>query len=484
MTRLLWPLHVFALLLAPLMCWQVWIFPQIPNYYLQHALVYPTVLVMLWAWSQRLWSVAEAWRVLRPFLPWLGVVVVLQGLANWQSASQFLPPDGNVPLAVAKGLAKLLVQVPFVLLFLMLARVILRDGRAPRLFLYGAVASFAVLALWCLVQIIYVYGHRLPFMQVPAALCKTLLTSLSPLLEARWKDCVYDLYKLGAYSLTIGRINGFFEEASALASNVAVFYVPLAFGLLGLGNRKTANAGIAVLAGSVLLLALSTAATALPLLGGIFVLCCICFRQRFRWRTILLGLCLCAVVGAGIWNTAPVQRMVRAKSLASMQQSPRVVCTLASFDLVRQHPLLGIGRDWYFPHLHNQPRYLARLEDNRYWKDRELRTWKERGSGGELSAIAAFLAQYGLPVGILACAFLYMLCRKLKRLSCGCAASPGVRFLLAAWPAWLCLGFVAGLAALDIRNPFFSAMLFAGLAATSQDMTSLAGAHDPGEGEA
>lgn len=475
MTSRLWPLHAFALLLAPLMCWQVWIFPQIPNYYLQHALVYPTVLVMLWAWSQRLWTVAEAWRVVRPFLPWLAAVVVLQGLANWQSANLFQPPDGNVPFAVAKGLAKLLVQVPFVVLFLMLARVILRDGRAPRLFLYGAVASFVALALWCLVQIIYVYGHRLPFLQGPVEVCKTLLTNLSPLMEARWKNNIYDFYKLGAYSLTLGRVNGFFEEASALASNVAVFYVPLAFGLLGLGNRKAAIAGFAVLVGSVLLLALSTAATALPLLGCILVLCCLRFRHC--WRLMLLGLCLCAVVGAGIWNTAPVQRMVRAKPLASMQQSPRVVCTLASFDLVRQHPLLGTGRDWYFPQLHNQPRYLARLDH------KEIRTWKERGSGGELSAIAAFLAQYGLPVGVLACAFLYMLGGKLKLLSCRSAASPCVRFVLAAWPVWLCLGFVAGLAALDIRNPFFSAMFFAGLAVTSQNMTSLAGAHGPGEGE-
>ena len=84
-----WPLHIFAFLLIPMACWQLWLFPGIPNYYAQHFLIYPSLVFMLWAWKRGLWTLAEVWRLARPFFPWLLLLVILQAVADWRSARFF-----------------------------------------------------------------------------------------------------------------------------------------------------------------------------------------------------------------------------------------------------------------------------------------------------------------------------------------------------------------------------------------------------------
>mgnify|MGYP001151231650 CR=1 FL=1 len=123
-----WPLHIFAFLLFPMACWQLWLFPGIPNYYAQHFLIYPSLVFMLWAWKRGLWTLAEAWRLARPFFPWLLLLVILQIVADWRSARFFLPEGAPMWRSIATSLIKLGAQLPFILFFILLWRVLLRDA--------------------------------------------------------------------------------------------------------------------------------------------------------------------------------------------------------------------------------------------------------------------------------------------------------------------------------------------------------------------
>ena len=107
-----WPLHIFAFLLIPMACWQLWLFPGIPNYYAQHFLIYPSLVFMLWAWKRGLWTLAEAWRLTRPFFPWLLLLVILQIVADWRSARFFLPEGAPIWRSIVTGLIKLGAQLP------------------------------------------------------------------------------------------------------------------------------------------------------------------------------------------------------------------------------------------------------------------------------------------------------------------------------------------------------------------------------------
>lgn len=137
-----------------------------------------------------------------------------------------------------------------------------------------------------------------------------------------------------------------------------------------------------------------------------------------------------------------------------LEKLPRVTVTLDTLELIAEHPFLGVGRNWYFPHLHNGRRYMQNLADP------ELRDWKEKGTGGELSALPALAAQYGLVV--LAAAFIFVgnVWLRLRRLRIARPADNTLRFATAACTAWLVLSFVASLAALDVRNPLFSLPFF------------------------
>ena len=115
---------------------------------------------MLWAWKRGLWTLAEAWRLARPFFPWLLLLVILQIVADWRSARFFLPEGAPMWRSIATSLIKLGAQLPFILFFILLCRVLLREEASRRAMLQGAVWSFGFLAFWCTVQAAYYIRWR------------------------------------------------------------------------------------------------------------------------------------------------------------------------------------------------------------------------------------------------------------------------------------------------------------------------------------
>lgn len=233
---------------------------------------------------------------------------------------------------------------------------------------------------------------------------RALLVRFSPWLEARWPDTTYDFYSQGAYALTMARFNGFFEEASALSAMVGVFFVPLAFGLLEVAgnNRRRVFAGFGMLACCMAVLTFCRSGTG-QILAAVSLLLTLAFglRGRFKCSKILMTVtmtlvCLFAALYAPHVPDYLLNRMKR----QDLEKLPRVTVTLDTLELIAEHPFLGVGRNWYFPHLHNGRRYMQNLADP------ELRDWKEKGTGGELSALPALAAQYGLVV--LAAAFIFV----------------------------------------------------------------------------
>lgn len=450
--------RIFALLLIPLSCWQVWCFPGIPNYYLQHFLFYPSAVFMGWAWWQGLWTLKEAWRLVRPALPWLAALLCLQAAAGWESAGRFPVPGQERALSVLVQLIKLLVQLPFMLFFLLLCRVIMSDATARRWALYGALASFALLALLCLVQGIWVYGDLYPSLRETslAAVCLTLLQTVSPWLEAQWVGSVYNHYANGAYALTLPRFNGFFEEASALSTMLGVFFAPMAFGLMHLRRRAHRVAGALVLALCCVLATLCRSTTGQVLTAVMLGLCVVtALKGQRKMVGTLLALSLASVCIYAAISLPQISAFLKERMLKTDTSSmPRVVITLDTLDIIAEHPVLGVGRGWYFPHLHNSQRYMKNIHDP------ELRTWKERSDGGELAALPALAAQYGLPA--LAALFCFV-GRTWWLLHTRWRKHPGdalLSFMAYAALAWCVLGLVAGLAALDFRNPLFCLPLY------------------------
>ncbi|MGE9985794.1 O-antigen ligase family protein [Desulfovibrio sp. SGI.169] len=460
-----WPLHIFAFLLIPLSCWQVWVFPSIPNYYAQHFLLYPCLVFMLWAWKKGLWTPPEAWRLARPFLPWLIALFAVQTLADWRSARLFLPEDAPLGRAVLFDLIRLGAQLPFALFFALLCRVALREEKSRRCLLRGAIWAFGLLAFWCAVQAVYIYttpSENWTYLcdqqiehPVARATAGRLLFLFSPLLEARWENAFYDFYSQGAYALTLPRFNGFFEEASALAAMVGVFFAPLAFGLLGLSSRRNFRlaGGVMLLCCFVILLFCRSRTGWLLALAGLLLILWAILRRQWGARAALMAaglmlVCLWAALLAG--QSQPEFR----QRLAKMGKLPRMVCLLDTVDMIKAHPLLGVGRNWYFAHLHNGERYLAHLSNP------ELRFWKEQGSGGELSALPALAAQYGLPLTLLALGFVGRVCWRLRRMRRARPDSALLAFMVPASVAWLVLGLTVSLGSVDIRNPLFCLPFF------------------------
>lgn len=370
--------------------------------------------------------------------------------------------------SIAAGLIKLGAQLPFILFFALLCRVLLREETSRRAMLQGAVWSFGFLAFWCTVQAAYVYTVATSFYPEQESgsatilavrkLLRVMLENVSPWLEARWPSIIYDFYEKGAYSLTLTRFNGFFEEASALSAMVGVFFVPLGFGLFGLASykRKFQVVGTAILVASLGIMIFCRSGTGQILsIVTLPLIALFCLRGRFKIFEIFAGAALVvACTYAALYAPHVGSYFAYRARVSELSKAPRVVITLDTLDIIEAHALLGVGRNWYFAHLHNGQRYLANLSDP------ELRVWKEWGSGGELSALPALAAQYGLPIIILAFIFVGRIWWRLQILHRAQPVNPLLAFMALACTTWLVLGVTASFGALDIRNPLFSLPLF------------------------
>ena len=449
----LFPLFAFAL--VPIALWQRWIFTFIPNYHMQHLLFYVALPVLCWAWASGSWNPRRAWRRMLPLLPVAALILAVQGVAAWNSALRF--PVEGVPAwrAVAVSLVKLGMQMPFIAFFMELCHLLMGDSASRRNVVRGGVAGFVALCALCALQGVYAYGVGFGLVGPDKmAGYAQFLRALAAVFEARWGDAVYDFYSNGSYALTILRINGTFEEASALAVMLGVLFVPLGFGLTGLADGAARRVGYGLVAGSCLFMVLALTSTGLVLvLAAVALLARAAFRRYPRAGVALLGLVIvCASWAALAVDHIPdhARPFINRLKTGEIEHLPRYVLARELLGTAREHPLAGVGRGWSSPHVLEREGYHATMGDY------ELACWAVRGRLPILSALPELLAEYGFPV-VLAAAFgLYCLWRRLRRLHALAPDSAALSFASAFCGPWLVMLLVASLGSFDIRNPLIA----------------------------
>lgn len=464
MNRLL-PLFAFAL--VPVALWQRWIFTFIPNYNMQHLLFYVAFPVLCGAWACGLWSPRRAWRRMLPLLPWVVLGLAVQGVAAWNSALRF--PVEGVPTwrAVAVSLVKLGMQLPFIAFFMELCHLLMAHPASRRNLVRGGVAGFAALCVLCALQGVYAYGVGFG-LATPEGMAwyGDILRGIAALLESRWGQAVYDFYGKGSYTLTIRRINGVFEEASALAVMLGVFFVPLGFGLMGLGGAgrsETRRIGLAVAVVAAMLMVLALTSTGLVLaLVAMGLLAAVLFRNNRRLGVAVL----CATLVCAVAIAVAVPRMpkysrilVERMSLVNVDRLPRYVLGRELLRTSAGHPIVGVGRGWSSLHVLEHESYQAAAK-----KNRELSTWLMWGKLPILSALPELLAEYGFPVVLAAVFGLCWLWRRLRRLHARVPGSAALSFASAFCGPWLVMLLVASLGSFDIRNPLIALPFYCMLA--------------------
>ena len=444
--------QVCAFLTVPLACWQKWIFPSIPNYHLQHGFVYFSILFLLWAWFKNLWSFSD----LKPFLvkaaPWLAALFVFQGIAFWQSAEAYLDSGQAILASMLTGAAKLAAQLLFALVFLLLCVVLTRNAKSRKYLLLGAIAAFISVAIFCVVQGVIIYGVHVgkPEYGWLYRAARALNRVMALLVEAQWNDAVYDFYSEGSYTQKLFRMNGVFEEASVLAAWVGTFFFSIASGLIAL--RRGHGGWIMAVACLVILVASTSFAAVVFIFACIIVLLLHVFAEYRAWTKIAFILLALAVVTAATYHLPQTQTKMAQIKDASL---PRVTVPLATLEIVKKHPLFGVGRGWFTSHVVVEPIYAEAAPRNF-----ELKAWKAMGRVPQLCAWLGLAAEYGLPA--VACA-LFALCFLWKKIYTHARNNPDSalwRFSSAACGTWVFMVCIAAFADIEIRNPLFLLPLF------------------------
>lgn len=451
-------IRLMSFMLAPLACWQLWIFPSIPYYHFQHLFAYPVCLYFMWLFATGYIRLADMYRRWRPFIPFALLVLVLQSVALWQNS---LLPDTTpllqrlLPMSIA--LCKTVLMWPMLGIVGEICLFTVQRPFALRASAYGYAYVSLPLLILCIIQGIAVYTAASSNSMLLALheSCAQLLRVISPYLEARWPNSVYNFYTQGAYSLSILRINGFFEEASALAGWIGTFFLPLSFGCIFVRNPRIPWLPLygwisAIIWIILLFLLLSTTGQAIAIAALVLLLL---FSLRGKAKAItgslaVLCLSLCLVISL---NVPSVGIYLQHRSQHwDMSTLPRVIIMLDSVDLIREHPLTGVGRGNFSAHIVQGMRYKAQVA-----YDEELTTWQKNKSVPPLSAILGFTAQYGIPLALLLLLGMARVCYTLYRQWRAQPNEPLAQFAFAACCAWYVLAGVAASASLDLRNPLF-----------------------------
>jgi Glycosyltransferase len=465
-----------ALLLFPIAAWQMWI-TSIPNYHLQHLLIWLVTPFMIWAWRCRWWTIHEACQLFRPILPYLFIFLFLQLITSWQNAHDLATE--NIVKSVLFDLAKLCAQLPFLLLFALLGVVLTKESSSRRMLVRSAIVLFVFLSLLFCLQALYVYlASPSGLLYSKAALQADTLTTclleiLQPILrtmasicEARWKENLYDFYSEGAYSLTLPRINGIFEEASMFASHVGVLFIPLAVGLLSVGNKNTSRKLIilawVIFLSACLMLAACRSTTGQILLLPAVITWLFCQKRGRGMKRVCILFLGATLMVAGTLFLVPqgsTDMLTRISKGYANSGNPRAVVFRGTLDVIAEHPLLGTGRSWYLPHLY------AGEEYRKHSNDGELALWQKTDTG-EMSATLAFVARYGLVATLMVAVFFFCLWRWLAILRKRMPNSSSLAFAVPAYGAWGIMAFSSLLGSYDPRNALLilPASCFLGLA--------------------
>ena len=446
-----------ACIFVLLACWQVRIF-SFSHYFLRYAFFYFAILFLACSWVARRWTLREAIRHHAWLFPCLAGLLLLQGCAVWLRAPELGTEAISAVLSVSENIA---IQLLYMAVLYQACRIFMGNKTVYPALLWGAGCAFVIICCACALQAASLgfAGFTHPWAQFIASQSTILTKALYPWLEGRWVNGVYDMYHQGTYALTCYRINGIYGEASALAVNVATFFIPLGFGLSFLAGKAKMYGGIIVslslliLAGTISLTGLALFVTGtIVFVGGFFWQ-----RQTRRFRLCFL-LLLTPVVAALLFST---QLRVQFKTHSS-GSSPRLVVTLDTLDLIREYPWLGVGRNNFSHFIVKQKRYVEATD-----RDPELSAWKKSKNVPTLSDLPGFAAEFGIPVTLFCFAVLLGLWRKLYRMRQSGEDKEFHTAVLAAYSAWLVMAFVAGFGIVGLRNPMFCLPFFVAAAVAS-----------------
>ncbi|MBB5144690.1 glycosyltransferase [Desulfovibrio intestinalis] len=452
---------VATFFLFPCAAWQIWI-TNLPNYYLQHLFIWLLVPFMAWGYHCGWWSIRGAYNLFRPALPWLSIFLLAQVVTSWHSAYYF--GQEAIAKSVFFDLIKLCAQLPFLALFALLGVVITQTEQSQRAALYGVIALFLFIFIIFCLQATFVYlrtplGHQYDLYALPEdpriqGILNTLhplLKSIASIFEARWKDGLYDFYKQGAYVLSLARINGIFEEASIFASHVAVIFVPLSVGLLAVGRQKRSKP-LKIISWIIFLCTCLMMAACRSTTGQILAIVAILVWIFMYCAVQLKKNVLFAVVGAIIFaialNCIPqgdTNLFKRITEGYAASGTPRAVISRGSLAVIAEHPFWGTGRSWYLPYLYAGEEYQKNLDEP------ELAYWKKTNVG-EMSAILAFTARYGIPFTVGVTLLFFMLGRRLFFLRSLAPSNPCLGFTAPAFWAWCAMAVTTLLGSYDPRN--------------------------------
>jgi hypothetical protein len=439
---------ILAFLLVPIASWQVWIAQGLPNYHLQHLFFYPCAAFTLWMVVCRRWRPADMLKTFPPKLwLWLGAVLVLQTMASWQSASTLRPDiDAKGMLAIlAMDAVKLVTQMAFMLFFWAFCCMMVKLQSARRAIVCGAIITFVILSLWVAVQMAFVYIHDSYFKEI----VRNVISKLPPFIEAQWVDKnTLSFYEKGSYTLTLLRINGFFEESSQLANIIGVCFIPVSFGLLESNKKRVIYYGLSMLIISSIILTFCQSLTGILLVIVVLSLFFVMQVKKRAWAPVIIALCL-SISLATIVATSPLAQKYTISRINNhhIKTLPRYITTKGTLDIIVTHPILGVGREWFFTWLHSGTQWHKHAED------REIKIWTEMGRGGDLAKLPTLIAKFGIPV--IAFAFYWIICQYLQllRAARNHPVNYELQFTVTAITVWLCMAIITAAGSLDVRHP-------------------------------
>ncbi len=440
--------NFFRLLLVcyiPMACWPMWIFPSLGIYHLQHIFIYYAVLFLMSGFLLKAATPASLFPGSRNIILFFALVFCFQAIA-WHLSAYELGVD-NVS-AIVKGAIKYSFQCFCILVFFLSCRLALSNSNFYPCLLWGIGLIFGLIFLTACLQNLY-YLAYITHIQSATEFLTPVLKLIGRVLEARWPDYLYDFYRNGTYTLSVLRVNSIFEEASTFALSVGVFFLPVGFGLLYTANSTTKRMGGFLFFGSLFLILSSHSISGLVLFAGGIILTAVLYFHKLYRALILIFAAISILFALFIFPDSIIKYSL--PNYLNRPETPRRIVALCSLEIIKQHPIVGVGRSNFSEFAVRQPRFA----DAAHKTDIEITTWLERKSVPELSAIPAYIAEYGLIVFIILITCLLLVLRKIYLAWKTSPYNPVTRFFLAGYTAWLLCAFLAGLLNIVLRNPIY-----------------------------
>lgn len=450
-----------ALAFVPVICLQNWVFTGIPNYYLQHWFIYLATIFLLLYWKTGDFKILAFCRKYGKVFAVLSVVTAFQAVSLSISVQEAY--TGSFWSNYAIHLIKLFAQFPFLVAIIALYDLLVRDTEIHRHIFYGFVFSLLFTITICFIQIFCIICTKIafPYFQEMNRFLQTIIINAASLLEARWNNNIYDFYFNGSYTTTLIRVNGIFEEASALAANISTFSLPICLGLILSPKARTRKTGFAACLALITISVASVSLTGIILAGtATLLLLFYAALSGMRMRRMGVSLCLMALVLAAL-SASPYHRTMFFHCISKLTDmaNPRLVITQKSAEMAAENPVLGVGRGMFSFYLEERIAPLPVADT-----DPEFIEWRKRGSIPQLSSILGVAAEYGIILVLGLSGIITYIGRALHRFTLLSPASASWKVITATYLAWCVLAFSASFGSIDWRNAMFNSVFFAAIA--------------------